>query len=86
MTKKSKIREKESMSFRKKKKRLGRDRKNPRSNLRRTKMKKRISAFAAKIFQTAIGSNAPTKTSVEDLAGITLNAQELLPRPRKSTS
>ena len=86
MTRKSKIREKESMSFRKKKKRLGRDRRNPRSNPRRTKTKKKTSAYAARIFQTAIGSNAPTKTSVEDLAGITLNAQESQPRPSKSTS
>ena len=86
MTRKSKIREKESMSFRKKKKRLARDRRNPRSNPRRTKTKKKTSAYAARIFQTAIGSNAPTKTSVEDLAGITLNAQESQPRPSKSTS
>jgi len=86
MIRKSKIAEKESMSFRKKKKRLGRERRNQRSNLRRTKMRKKTSAFVAKIFLIVIGFNVPIKTNVEDLAGITLNVQELLPNLRTLTS
>lgn len=76
MTSKKRIRGRESMSFRRNRRRLSRDRRNLKSNRRRIKTKRKINAYAAKLFLIPTGYNVPTKINAEGQAGITLNAQE----------